>query len=124
VKRKNRSNRQATLRDLTVLAIVAAASVVLSISTDNSFFAPIFAIQGLSCRLFGDMDRKRATLISWWRQEELTMSVGGQLNPKARFDKPSVRQVERRRPARSSVGTGTFGAIPAGHDCVASSLPR
>jgi hypothetical protein len=48
VKRKKRSNRQATLRDLTVLAIVAAASVILSISTDNGFFVPVFGAEALA----------------------------------------------------------------------------
>jgi hypothetical protein len=48
VKRKKRSNRQAALRDLTVIAIIAAASVILSISTDHIFFAPIFATEALT----------------------------------------------------------------------------
>jgi hypothetical protein len=30
-------------RDLAVIAIIAAASVLLAISTDNSFLVPIFA---------------------------------------------------------------------------------
>jgi hypothetical protein len=42
VKRRNQA------RDLTVIAIVAAASVIVSISTDNSFFAPIFATEALT----------------------------------------------------------------------------
>jgi hypothetical protein len=45
---KRRNPIQATLRDLTVLAIIAAASCVLAISTDNSFFAPIFATEALA----------------------------------------------------------------------------
>ena len=39
---------QATLRDLTVIAIIAAASVLLAISTDNSFFVPIFATEAVA----------------------------------------------------------------------------
>jgi len=36
-----------TMRDLMVIAIIATASVIFSISTDNSFFAPIFATEAL-----------------------------------------------------------------------------
>jgi hypothetical protein len=40
--------RNQTLRDLTVIAIIAAASVILAISSDNSFFVPIFAAEALA----------------------------------------------------------------------------
>jgi len=44
VKRDITSN----LRDLTVIAIIAGASVILAISTDNSFFAPVFAAEAFA----------------------------------------------------------------------------
>src|SRR6516165_8087176 len=44
VKRDITSN----LRDLTVIAIIAGASVILAISTDNSFFAPVFGAEAFA----------------------------------------------------------------------------
>jgi hypothetical protein len=47
VKRKKR-RIEAELRDLTLIAIVAAAGFILAINTDNSFFAPIFAVEAVA----------------------------------------------------------------------------
>jgi ATP dependent DNA ligase-like protein len=49
VKRTNHIH--ATLRDLTVIAIIAAASFVLAISTDNDVITPIFAVESLMALL-------------------------------------------------------------------------
>jgi hypothetical protein len=45
VTRKKRTGKQAIVRDLTVIAIVAAASLVVAINMDHIYFAAVFAGQ-------------------------------------------------------------------------------
>jgi hypothetical protein len=48
VKRLNLRNIEPRLRDLTVLAIVAVASLILAISIGHIYFAPVFAVEAVA----------------------------------------------------------------------------